>query len=74
LTWRAISGRPYLEGFSAEDLLIAQTLATQAGVLLRNSQIYKTALEDERIGPRFYCWPRHPTHFEPSFLEFIGIY
>jgi len=43
-----MSGRPYPEGFSAEDLLIAQTLATQAGVLLRNSQIYKTALEDER--------------------------
>ena len=26
-----------------------------------------------QVGPGRYCSPRHPTHFEPSFLELNGI-
>jgi hypothetical protein len=30
-------------------------------------------LDPASVGPDRYCWPRHQTHFEVTFLEFNGI-
>jgi hypothetical protein len=35
--------------------------------------VLKGLQDDSRAGPDKYCSPRHPTHFEPSFLEVNAI-